>query len=555
MTGIEVFLEILAGAGVRYLFGNPGTTELPLTDALAKDERFQYILGLQEVPLTAMADGYALASGRLGVVCLHICCGLGNAMGMLYNAYCEGSALLVVAGQQDRRLRLSEPVLVGDMVSVARPWTKWAHEVQTVADVPVAVRRAIQTARTPPTGPVFLALPLDLQMETLERPDLRPPTVPDARVRPSRAGLEQAAQVLSHARNPAILAGSRVTEAEAVNELAALAERLGAPVLSECGTAHGRMPMPADHPLYAGPLPLWIPDIHARLSEFDVLLAVGMSVIKLYLWHEPGTPIPAHIRLVHLDSNAWEIGKNYPVEVGLVGDPKAGLAELGELVATRLSPNQVAAAQERTRTLSRERAEELAALKKRIDAETTRRPMTALTLMSTLARVLPPDAAFVEEAVTTHNNLLEKLGTIRDPAAYFAHRGWALGWGLGCALGVKLAWPERPVVALLGDGAALYGIQGLWTAAHHRIPATFIIANNTEYKILKVCGSVLPLAQMAQKRYVGMDLTEPEIDFVGLARSFGVDAHRVTDPDELATRLRESFSAATPCLLDVPIER
>src|SRR5438552_4805390 len=147
MTGIDAFLDLLAGAGVRYLFGNPGTTELPLNDALARDRRFQYFLGLHEIPVMGMADGYALASRTLGVVTVHIGCGLGNAMGMLYNAHVEGSPLLVVAGQQDRRLRMEDPVLTADLVSVARPWTKWAYEVQRVQDLPTVVRRAVQTAQ------------------------------------------------------------------------------------------------------------------------------------------------------------------------------------------------------------------------------------------------------------------------------------------------------------------------------------------------------------------------------------------------------------------------
>ncbi|HKD35423.1 MAG TPA: thiamine pyrophosphate-binding protein [Pirellulales bacterium] len=163
IRGANAILEMLATAGVRYLFGNPGTTELPLMDALAADERFDFILGLQEVPVMGMADGYAMASGRLGVVNLHICAGLGNAMGMLYNAWREGTPLLVTAGQQDRRLRFEEPILWGDMVGVVRPWTKWAAEVERVEDLPAALRRAMQAALTPPTGPVFLSLPMDVQ--------------------------------------------------------------------------------------------------------------------------------------------------------------------------------------------------------------------------------------------------------------------------------------------------------------------------------------------------------------------------------------------------------
>ena len=144
MTGIEAFLEVLAAGGVRYLFGNPGTTELPLNDALARDGRVRYVFGLHEIPVVAMADGYAQASGRVGVVNVHISCGLGNAMGMLYNAHRAGTPLVVTAGQQDRRLVLADPVLAGDLVRVARPWTKWAAEVGRAADVPMAVWRAVQ---------------------------------------------------------------------------------------------------------------------------------------------------------------------------------------------------------------------------------------------------------------------------------------------------------------------------------------------------------------------------------------------------------------------------
>ena len=173
-TGIQAFLDMLAEFGVRYIFGNPGTTELPLNDALVSDDRFQYVLGLQEIPVMAMADGYAMAGRSLGVVNLHISCGLGNAMGMLYNAYREGTPLLVTAGQQDRRLKLEEPILWGEMTSVAKPWTKWSVEVDRVEDVPLALRRAVQTALTPPTGPVFLSLPIDVQMESSEKLDLTP---------------------------------------------------------------------------------------------------------------------------------------------------------------------------------------------------------------------------------------------------------------------------------------------------------------------------------------------------------------------------------------------
>src|SRR5262245_54647147 len=277
LTGIQLFLDLLAGYGVRHIFGNPGTTEMPLNDALVGERRFQYILGLQEVPMMAMADGYAMASGGLGVVNLHISCGLGNAMGMLYNAYREGTPLLVTAGQQDRRLMFEEPILYGQMVEVTRPWTKWSCEVQRVQDLPVAVRRAVQAALTPPTGPVFLSLPVDVQMELAGDLDMSPISLPDSRIRAPSEAIKQAATLLIKAQNPAILAGSRVTERDSIPELVALAEALGAPVITESGTTHGRLAFPSNHPLNAQGLPLWSPEVRERLKDYDVLLIVGMD--------------------------------------------------------------------------------------------------------------------------------------------------------------------------------------------------------------------------------------------------------------------------------------
>ena len=552
-TGAHALLQMLYDAGVRYFFGNPGTTELPLVDALADDDRFQYILGLQEVPVMAMAEGYAMASGSLGVVNLHISCGLGNAMGMLYNAFREGTPLLVTVGQTDRRLAFEEPILWSSMVEVARPWTKWSVEVNRLGDLPAAIRRAVQTALTPPTGPVFLSLPMDLQMESGEL-DLTPAQPLDRRIRPSVEALRRAAEVLAAAKNPAILAGSRVVETNAVAELVRVAELLGAPAFSESATSHGRLGFPADHPLYGQSLPLWSPEVNPLLAEFDVILVAGMDLLRQYVYHEP-RPIPEHIKLVHLDESPWQIGKNYPVEVGLLGDTKTGLAELASGLESIMTAAQTAAAHERGRRRSEHHDKARAAIEARIPQERDIRPLTNLTLMSTLAKILPANVAVVEEAVTTTNTLFERLGALKNTTGLFGHRGWALGWGLGCALGVKLAWPERPVLAMLGEGAAMYGIQGLWTAARYKLPVTFVVCNNSQYQILKVGARQLELPAAREGRYVGLDLAGPEVDLVGLARSLGVEAQRVTEPDELAELVSQSLAGDVPRLFDVPIQR
>jgi benzoylformate decarboxylase len=554
MNASEAMLEILAESGVRYLFGNPGTTELPLSDALVDHPRIKYILGLQEVPVVAMADGFAQASGLPSVVNVHISCGLGNAMGMLYNAYRAGTPMILTAGQQDRRLKFEEPILWSDMVSVAKPWTKWAVEVERAADLPLALRRAVQTALMPPTGPVFLSIPIDVQREEMQF-DLTPPRPVNPRVRPPVDELKRAAEILAKAKNPGILAGSRVLEANAVSELVELAEALGAPVMAESGTTHGRLAFPCTHPLSAPGMPIYSPEIIQRLSEFDVLFVVGTDLFRLYVYHEPACAVPESTRLIHLDQDPWQLGKNYPTDVCLAGNPKTGLAELAALVRAALTGPQRELAAKRGSERGHAHAKIREQIQARANAEWGHRPLTPATIMSALAKSLPKNIAVVEEAVTTTGTILERLGAIHDPTGYFGHRGWALGWGLGCGIGVKLAWPDRPVLTILGEGASLYGIQGLWTAAAYRIPVTFVICNNAQYQILKIGAQGMGLPRASEGRFEGMDIAKPEVDMVSLARSFGVEAHRVSDPNELSERVQASFGGDMPILFDVPVAR
>ena len=571
-SGIQSFLDLLADFGVKQIFGNPGTTELPLNDAMVTDRRIKYILGLQEVPVMAMADGFAMASGSLGVVNLHISCGLGNGMGMLYNAYREGTPLLVTVGQQDRRLRFEEPILWGDMVGVAKPWTKWAAEVERVEDLPAAVRRAVQTALTPPTGPVFLSIPIDVQMDEVGRasslpnedaragwkptPPFEPIRLPDSRVRPPLEAIQKAAELLVFAKNPAILAGSRVTERGAMTELGIVADILGAPVITESGTTHGRLAFPSDHPLNGQGLPLWSPEVRERLAEHDVILVVGMDLLRQYIYSEPNRAIPEHIRLVQIDEDPWQLGKNYPVEVGVIGDTRESLQELFHQLNQLMSREQKNVALQRHVQWTQKHATTREQFRAQVESQRGIRPLTPLGLMGALADILPPDVAVIEEAVTTTNTTFERLGVLKNTTGYFGHRGWALGWGLGVSIGVKLAWPDRPVLALLGEGAAMYGIQGLWTAAKYKIPVVFVICNNSQYQILKICGHVLSLPQAQAGNFEGMDLVAPEIDYVSLARSLGVPARRIDDPADLCSSITAAWkSNSGPVLFDVPISR
>jgi benzoylformate decarboxylase len=339
-----------------------------------------------------------------------------------------------------------------------------------------------------------------------------------------------------------------------VDELVRLAERLGAPVIGESGTTHGRLAFPPHHALYDQCLPLWSPEIRERLRDYDVLFITGMDVFRQYLYHEPRA-IPETARLVQLDEDPWQLGKNYPLEVGLIGNTKAGLAELEAIVAEKMTDSQRETARERAARYAEKHKADRQKLEADAKREMAARPLTPLAFMSSLARILPADVAVVEEAVTTTNTVFERLGALKNATGYFGHRGWALGWGVGCALGVKLAWPERPVLGVIGDGSALYGIQTLWSAAKYKIPVTFVIPNNAQYQILKVGAASMDLPAAKRGEFEGFDLTGPEIDFVGLSRSLGVEAVRITEPDELSERVAQSLRGGRAQVFEVPIAR
>ena len=552
MRGIDLFLELLADFGVRHLFGNPGTTELPLMDALVSFDRIQYVLGLHETPVMAMADGFAQASGQLAVVNLHTSCGVGNAMGQLYNAYRENTPLLVTAGQQDRRLIFEEPILWGDLVGVVQPWTKVAIEVQRLDDLPRALQRAVQAALTPPTGPVFLSLPMDLQTELTTRRAGAGLHVPGSRLRGDRESIQQAATVLSQAERPVILAGSRVVQRCAVDALVEFAETCGAVVFTEPLSHHGRLPFPCNHALARHALPMWAPEMRDCLREFDVILAVGIDLLKQYVYHADEGALPHNRPIVQIDEDPRELSKNYPA-IGIWADCGEALVELNHAVRQLRSGSQQAAARERLRTSQQFSLEARTQLAQELDAEPQRSPISAQKLMRVISQHLPNDIAVIETAVTTTQSMLQRLGALPTSDSYFAHRGWSLGWGLNAAIGVKLAWPDRPVLGILGDCATLYGVQGLWTAAHYDIPVTWIVCNNSEYRILKQGAVALGLPNAQQQQFESLAIDSPAIDFVKLAESFGVEARRITEPDAIASELDAAWTRTRPLLLEVPI--
>ena len=550
MSGKRAFLDLLKQEGVEYLFGNPGTTELPLMDAFATENEIRYILGLQEAAVMAMADGYAQASGKLAVVNLHVAPGLGNAMGMLYDAQKAGSPILVTAGQHEQTFTATEPILWADLPTIARPMVKWSAEVTRLVDLPRLLHRAAKTALAPPTGPVFLSLPGDILRGDADL-DLLAPTRIAPRTRGDKDAVEAAAAILANAKRPVIMAGDAVAQSHAHAELVELAELIGAPVYTEF--VPNTASFPTSHPLFRGSVVRLAPDTRKVLEQYDVLFSVGADLFTLSLPSDVD-PMPPGIELIHLDVDPWEIGKNYPPKVAILGDPKGTLPDLIAAVREKMSAGARGSAHDRLKTASDAIAAERAALVNRAKGLAGASPVQPLALLHAIGEMLPKDAVVIEEALSSAPGIRQLIRS-DDPQSYFGLRGGGIGWGLPATIGVKLALPDRPVVGLIGDGSSMYTVQGLWTAARYKIGAIFVILNNTSYRILKQrLHNMRGLAEQADS-YVGMELIDPKIDFVSLARSLGVAADRAKTVHEATDLLGKALKDGGPMLIDVELDR
>ena len=550
MSGKRAFLELLKQEGVDIIFGNPGTTELPLMDALAVDNELRYVLGLQEAAVIGMADGYAQASGKLAVVNLHVTPGLGNAMGMLYDAQKAGSPILVTAGQHDMDFSASEPILWADLPPIARPLVKWSGEVHRLADLPRLVHRAAKTALAPPTGPVFLSLPGDI-LKAEGEVDLLAPTRIAPHLRGDPAAVEEAAAVLAQAKRPLIMAGDAVAHSKAHTELIELAELIGAPVYTEIVPSTASFP--ASHPLFRGAIARMQGPVRKVLEQYDVLFSVGADLFTLSLPSDI-EPMPKGLTLVHLDNDPWEIGKNYPAKVAILGDPKTTLPDITEALRKRLTGGARGAARERLETAKQAALAERETLRAKARAMAAQTPIQPLALLEAIGEMLPKDAVVIDEAVSSSVGIRSLIRS-EDPQSFYGLRGGGIGWGLPAAIGVKLALPERPVVALVGDGSAMYTCQALWTAAHDRIAVVFVILNNSSYRILKQRLHAQRGLAAQVDRFVGMELLEPAIDYVGLARSLGIAAERAKTVHDTTDLIAQGIKSDAPLLIDVPMDR
>lgn len=548
-------MEQLTADGVRHIFGNPGTTEQGFMDILQDFPQVEFILALHEGVAVSMADAYARLTRRPAFVEVHIAPGLGNALGMLYNAREGRSPLVVYAGQSDSRVLLQEPHLTGPLVEMARPICKWAAQVEHTHDVPQALRRAFKVAAETPQGPVFLALPMDV-LDAEADVDITPTSYVRGRMRPDAAALGEAADLLLAAERPMLLLGDGVAQSDAQAEVVALAEQLGAPMLQ--GHA-SELTAPASHPLNLGSFGVVTPGaLRAALADCDVLLAVGASVFRFIFPEAQASLLPVETKLIQIDLNTWELGKNVTPTIALQADPKAALEDLVALLRAGQTPadasraaDRRAAVAEQTRT-RRDKAARTA--RQRWDSV----PISAERLMHEVRDAVPANALIFAEAITNRPQLDAAIQP--DAPDRLLHvRGGGIGPGLPGSLGAQLARPDRKVLGICSDGAAMYSITALWTAAHHRIPVTYVMLNNGSYRILKL-NMLHYLGEAARdRRFIAMDLVDPDLRFDRLAQAMGVPSWRVERPEQIGPALRAALAQDGPSLVDVvldsPLER
>ena len=546
ITGRSAFLALLEDEGVTHLFGNPGTTELPIMHALKEHPDLTYVMAMQESLVVAIADGFSRASGRLVACNVHVAPGLGNAIGALYNAKFTGTPMILTAGQQEQGHGLMEPMLYGPLVRMAEPLVKWAVEVTRLEDLPRIIRRAAKVATTPPTGPVFISLPGDI-LNSEAGIDLGRSTRVDTRVKPSDETLQTLVQRILRAERPVIIAGDEVVKSDALEEAALFSMTLGCPAYQQ-SVAYGAHFL-SESPCFMGTVSRVQKQTRDMLAAHDLMIVLGADPLRMSV-HSDIDPLPNGMPILQIGLVEWDLAKNYAVEMALKADVKETLRVLipalkaaGGAALDKHAKNGIAALASKNWTARR------AKLVDEISKNKNCTPIDPDWLTLQLVEAMPANAILVDEGLTAARHM-PALRPNCDRYGYHALASGGIGWGLPASVGASLANPDRPVVCYSGDGSAMYSIQALWTAAHHKLPLTVVIVNNGGYRIIKQ----RLLAFHHSDHFVGMDFVDPPVDFTGLATALGLEAIRITKAKDVASVLVSAFGRPGAKLIEVVVE-
>jgi benzoylformate decarboxylase len=518
-------LDVFRRRGLTTLFSNPGSTEVPFLAGLPGD--VQFVLALHEGPVVALATGYAIGRREPALAVLHTTAGLGNAVGALATARVNRAPLVVLVGQQDRRHLVFEPFLAGRLEGLAGDYPVWVDQPLRAQDVPGAIDRAWHEAATG-RGPALVLVPMDDWGAPVDedREDASAGRVlRAAAVDPS--AVEELADLVAGAESPALVVGAGADSPDTWAALVMLAERLAAPVFQESFGA--RAGFPQDHRLFAGVLPADRPRLREQLAPHDLLLVVGAPVFRQSPY-AAGRFTPSGMRIALVTDDRDEAHRS-PADLVVLAPPATVCAELARRVPRREvdPPDQF--------------------LPPPVpDPPAPGETLRAGHVLAALAERLPRDAVVVEEAPVDRPELHERL-LAREPLGFLSAAMGGLGFALGGAAGVRMALPDRPVVAVVGDGSSIYGIQALWSAAHYGVGVLYVILSNGGYAIMD---------RLAER--VGRTAPWPgfgPLDVAAIAQGFGCPAQRVATHDELVAAFDDAVptlrSRSQPLLLDVQI--
>jgi benzoylformate decarboxylase len=551
-TAAQAYLEVAAAHGVEYVFGLPGTSGQEFIGTIADQERIRFVLALHETCVVSMADGHARISGRPSLAQVSTLPGTANAVGALYDAYRDRSPVVVTSTHVDTRIAGRDSHTEGrDLVEMTKQFTKWSHEVHRADRIPEILNRAFKVAAAPPTGPVYLSLPSNLLGESI---NVQNPAAERSRVVPRIAAdteaMTECARLLAAAKRPLIVAGSGIAKAGAIEELVKFAELLAAPVVME--PRYSFLSFPTTHP-YSFQIPERQPSFKLPVwGEPDVILAIGCRLIREYRYL-PEPVIKDQTRCIHIEEDPWEIGKVFPVDLGTIADAKSALRALLD-VLPRVAADDAGARSERIETLEKAKETVHAEVEERVKTGWDEAPINAARLMRTMDRLIEPDALIVNESPTSKDILMANFRFAPGRSYFSNSSGGYLGWGLGAAIGAALGSPGRRVIACLGDGSTMFGLQGLWTLAKYRIPLLVVVFNNRAYMAVKnqFRGSEERIRIAAE---MGAELVGPDLNFAAIAATFGIFSQRVEQPGQIEPALKRALEQSGPALLDVVIRQ
>ena len=550
MTGRKALFESLKLQGVEYIFGNPGTSESPIMHELQFHPEFKYVLVFQEGVAIGMADAYSRATGKPAFVNLHIETGLGNAVSLMHNAKEGGSQIVLSAGNLDVREYDRGRT---DLVEMVEQFTKFSGEASHPDQVFGLINRAFHESATPPTGPAFVSFSAN-SLDDIGNYEFFPPSPLTYENRASTKTITNAISALKNAKNPVFIVGDRISQSLAWKEIVELSNISGAAVYA---SSYSEMNFPNDHPNYKGEIRLGYPEGKNIMRQHDVVIGIGKLATGYWMFSNPSPSFfEPKTTFIHIDVDSANLGSYLKTDIPILSDPKTALEEITNGLSDSIDGEYKESVSIRSKQYSIDKSKVKDDWNSRVAQKYNINPISAERLMSDAASVIPANSIIVNDAVTSGNSLMNSF-TFNKPGSIYGGRVGALGWGMGGALGVQLANPDKKVIAFCGDGSALMTIQGLLTAAKDNIPITYVVCNNSIYRVLKVNmnfyrENILKLKD-DNEQYLGMEFGN-RIDIHTIAKGMNVESWRIDDPKDIKPILSEAINSNKPSLLDVTID-